>query len=131
MQGILMQIASCEAQLEDLGLSNKVLWEKAAGNLDPDAPPGASNKRARKCFQKTVRKAIVSRLGVNSEARMCFKLDRWHLSGLPGVTARRFLRALFVVKGHMPPRVGAAVLRTAWNGWCSSRRFQRSGHCLF
>ena len=73
----------------------------------------------------------MARLQVNYVARMRFKLDRWNLSGFPGNTANRFLRALEVVKARMPPKVGAAVLRAAWNGWCTSRRFQQRGRCLF
>ena len=30
-----------------------------------------------------------------------------------------------------PPRVLAAMLRTWFNGWCTSRRFQRHGTCIF
>ena len=31
----------------------------------------------------------------------------------------------------LPPRVGAASLRTAWNGWCTNKRFQGRGSCVF
>ena len=81
--------------------------------------------------EKTIRKELVKKLAVNSVTRMRFKLERWHLSGLPGLTATRFLRALGDIKNKLPPKVGAAVLRASWNGWCTSRRFQKHGQCMF
>ena len=69
--------------------------------------------------------------GLHHIARMRCKLSRWNLQGLPGPTTSRFLKALKVVKKHLPPKVSSAVLRCAWNGWCTERRFQGSGRCLF
>ena len=85
----------------------------------------------RKNFQKTVRKALDSKLQVNPVSRMRWKLDRWSLRGFPRITAERYLRALELVKALLPPRVGAASLRIAWNGWCTRRRYQERGPCLF
>ena len=96
-----------------------------------EEPPPARAKRVRKHFQKTVRKALDSKIQVKAGSRMRWKLDRWNLCGFPGITAERYLRALEVVKAWLPPRVGAASLRTAWNGWCTRRRFQQYGPCLF
>ena len=36
-----------------------------------------------------------------------------------------------VLRGHAPPRLSAAVLSTLLNRWCTERRFQREGPCLF
>jgi hypothetical protein len=129
--GILKQMRDSEAQLGEYGLSPSGLWELARGGTDPEDDRGPRNKMARKCFQKTIRKELVKKLEVNKVARMRFKLERWNLSGFPGLTASRFLCALEVVKTNLPPKVGAAVLRTAWNGWCTSRRFQQHGRCVF
>ena len=63
--------------------------------------------------------------------QMRLKLERWYLSGQQEYTTTNYFRALKVVKERLPPRVGAACLRTAWNGWCTSRRFQQSGRCVF
>ena len=87
--------------------------------------------RAKRSLQKTIRKELIKKSTINSEARMRHKLERWKLSGFPGRTSSRFLRALELVKARLPPKVGAAVLRTAWNGWCTARRFQKQGKCLF
>ena len=62
---------------------------------------------------------------------MRLKLDRWNLAGLPGRTAERFIRALELVRDLLPPRIGAACLRTAWNGWCTQKRYQGIGACMF
>jgi hypothetical protein len=129
--GILQQMRDSEAQLGEYGLSSSGLWELARGGTDPGEDRDPRNKMARKCFQKTIRRELVKKLEVNKVARMRFKLERCNLSGFPGLTASRFLCALEVVKANLPPKVGAAVLRTAWNGWCTSRRFQQHGKCVF
>ena len=71
------------------------------------------------------------RFELNPITRMRFKLERWNLCGFPGRTAERFVRALGCLKDNLPPRVCAAVLRTCWNGWCTKRRFQKLGPCVF
>ena len=53
------------------------------------------------------------------------KLQRWELPGLPRVIADRFERNLARLRYLVPPRVVAAVFSTAWNRWCTARRFQQ------
>ncbi len=62
---------------------------------------------------------------------MRHKLERFNFSGLQALTASRCVRALTILKELVNPRVSAAVLRTLFNGWCTSHRFQGSGNCLF
>ena len=50
--------------------------------------------------------------------------------GLPLRVARRTLRHLHRLKSLAPPRLSAAVLSTAWNRWCTERRFGRHGPCV-
>ena len=52
------------------------------------------------------------------------KLARWRLPGTPRVQGERFQRFLYQLKSKATPRVQAAVLKTAWNGWGTCRRFQ-------
>ena len=61
---------------------------------------------------------------------MRHKLDRYVLSGLPGVTAPRMARMMQFLQAAVNPRVAAAVLRTLWNGWTTEHRFQGSGTCV-
>ena len=82
-------------------------------------------------FQKVVTKELKRTTAINKVSRMRFKLERWALGGRPGDTASRFLRAQEVIKQYLPPKVSSAVLRASWNGWCTERRFQRHGTCVF
>jgi hypothetical protein len=59
------------------------------------------------------------------------RLQRWRLPLFPRIRAMRALRVLVRLRRLVPPRVLAAVLRTWFNGWCTKRRFQGKGECLF
>jgi hypothetical protein len=50
---------------------------------------------------------------------------------LPPRAAENFLHNLEVIHSKAKPRVAAAVWKTLWNGWCTSRRFQTEGRCIF
>ncbi len=116
--------------LEDQGLSSATLQEMAAGQLDPEEDRGTRFRRIRKKFQRITRVAIDDKTFIDPTERMRHKLDRFNLSGLPGLTASRCVRALYILKSLVAPRVSAAVLRTMWNGWTTSHRFQGSGSCV-
>ena len=124
-------MAQALSHIQSLGLSIQELKNKAAGPPDEDDPPLFRAKKMRRCFQKTVSKELTSQVKVHPASRMRHKLDRWNLTGFPGPTAARYLRSLQVLKRLLPPRVAAASLRTAWNGWCTHRRFQQHGACRF
>ena len=51
----------------------------------------------------------------------------------PRLVADRFLRRIARLAGLVPPRVVAATFSTAWNRWCTARRFQKRdnacNHC--
>ena len=130
-QGIIRSMHGGLIEAGDRGISIEQLKEKAAGPSEEEEQQGRRYKRMKKMFQKTCSKELDARLQSNPSARMRFKLERWELAGLPGITADRFPRALDDVRRYLPPRVGAAVLKTAWNGWCTRRRFQLHGRCVF
>ena len=130
--GIINDMAYSQAQLQLAGFTIGDLKDKAAGRKEDDEEPArARYKRMKKNFQRTVRTELDKKFQPEPVSRIRWKLDRWNLSGFPGRTAERFLNALNVLKSLLPPRVGAAALRSAWNGWCTDRRFQGSGPCLF
>jgi len=129
--GIVRNIAAAEDVVARAGLSVAALKEKARGPVDSEEPAAKSNKRMKKRFQRTVTKELGKCITINKVARMRFKLERWALGGRPGDTASCFLRALGVVKRYLPPKVASSVLRVAWNGWCTRRRFQGRGPCRF
>ena len=59
------------------------------------------------------------------------RIERWVLPGPPLRVARRVLRHLAALRDCAPPRMAAAALSTLWNRWCTERRFQRIGPCVF
>ena len=59
------------------------------------------------------------------------RLDRWPLLTLPGRRVGKVRRVLNVLSRLTTPRVQAAYLRMVCNGWCTKRRFQHGGFCLF
>ena len=103
----------------------------AAGQGDPEEAANSKAKRIRKNFQKTLTKELKKKVKIDQVSRARFKLARWNLGGYPGKTASRFIKAMERIKSLVPPKVCAAVLRTAWNGWCTARRFQGHGLCVF
>ena len=54
------------------------------------------------------------------------KLARWRLPGFPHRQADALLTTLAALRSYTPPRVRAALLSTAFNRWCTDRRFQVS-----
>ena len=63
--------------------------------------------------------------------RLRAKMKRWPSDLVPRVRADR-ARSLLIRLGRLVrPRVLSAVWRTLWNAWCTQRRFQKEGGCLF
>ncbi len=59
------------------------------------------------------------------------RLDRWTLDTLPGHRVQRAVMVLGVLQRKTTPRVQASYLRSICDGWCTRRRFQDRGDCLF
>ena len=59
------------------------------------------------------------------------RLDRWQIPTLPGHRVERFRQHMLRLGRLVAPRVQAAVLRTALNGWTTARRFQGVAPCCF
>ena len=77
-------------------------------------------------FQKEVYLRLMHAKRPIGEDRFRKRLARWDLPGVPLHVARRSLRQLNEVSTMVPPRISAAILSTAWNRWCTSRRFQNA-----
>jgi hypothetical protein len=101
---------------------------------------GANTPRPHSCGQAKrlahgVQKAARSALALSQPSaagpRLRSKLERWTLPLFPRLRATRAELVTGRLKKLVPPRVLAAVLRTWYNGWCSKRRFQGKGLCLF
>ena len=58
------------------------------------------------------------------------RLDRWKVEILPGHRCDMFVRNSRCLGKLVPPRVMAATLRAATNGWITARRMQKAGVCV-
>ena len=78
---------------------------------------------ARRSFQRAAVAALPSGRRAWLEVRARHKLERWNVAEYPRIRAQRWLDGLRRLASAVPPRVLAAVWRTAWNGWMTHRRF--------
>ena len=91
--------------------------------------------KIRKGFQRTTRAALqpLQHSGMAQDMRR--KVERWRTPQFPRVHAQRAVRALQALRTLVPPRVIAALIRSLWNGWVTSRRMQKATHdaggCIF
>ena len=82
-------------------------------------------------MQRAARSALARSTRTYPEARLRGKLERWQLPLFPRLRAQRAAQIVPRLRRLVPPRVVAAVLRTWFNGWCTRRRFQQNGRCIF
>jgi hypothetical protein len=105
--------------------------EEDLGSAAPRPHTRAQTKRLQRGVQRAARTSLSLVRQVNPEPRLRSKLERWRLPLFPRIRAMRAIRVLGRLRRLVPPRVLAAVLRTWYNGWCTKRRFQGKGECLF
>ena len=93
--------------------------------------PSATASVRRKLYQKTAYAMLLPVQSDNPENRMRHKLTRLNLSDPIGNVTRRALRRLSNAFRLTTPRVAIILFRSLWNGWCTARRFQEEGSCVF
>ena len=93
----------------------------------------AQTRRARGSVQKCARVLLSTRSASNLQKRLRHKLSRWQLPIFERIRVTRAMQVISRLAKTVPPRVQSAILRTWYNGWCTSRRFQRldGGTCMF
>lgn len=103
-------------------------------SLGASAPQPHTRQQARRIrggTQRASRATLVLRCPAAAAERMRHKLERWRLPLFPRIQAARAMTVLARLRRLVPPRVTAAVLRTWYNGWCTTRRFQSHSPCRF
>ncbi|CAE8623190.1 unnamed protein product [Polarella glacialis] len=87
----------------------------------------------RKSFQKeaTIQLLIKGPDSYDVEFGLRCRFCRWQLQLSPRIAAVRSISLFRRLAKLVKPRVWAAVLRTHLNGWCTQRRFQQIGVCIF
>ena len=112
------------------GVSALAVRQHAAGSSE--VPLTSQQERtAKRRFQHSAGKLQQACHRRFPEQRMRQKLERIDMPLFPRVRASRAVAMLSRLASLGPPRVAAAVLRTLWSGWCTSRRFGRRSTCLF
>ena len=101
------------------------LQRRASSGFVP--PTSSSPEQATKTYQRRIYDlALASRLlGPFNLVRARARLARWPVPVELGLCPIRLQRNLEAICDLVPPRVLTAVWRTAWNGWCTTRRFQQ------
>ena len=88
--------------------------------------------KVRKEMQKSAyREPLSSKMLQPTEWRMRKKMERWCIDAIyPGKLARLLTHRMGHLHSLVSPRVIAAMIRTWFNGWCTTRRFQGTGRCM-
>ena len=105
--------------------------ETELGAARPRPHTQAQTRRIDRAVQQAARGALTQVLRSHPERRLRHKLARWQLPVFPRIRAMRAARIVPRLRRLVAPRVLAAVLRTWYNGWCTRRRFQGRGRCVF
>ena len=88
-------------------------------------------KRLHSGVQRASRTRLEKAKCFDAEGRLRHRLERWAIPLFPRLRAIRALAVAQRLQKLVPPRVRAAIARTWMNGWCTKRRFQTTGPCLF
>jgi hypothetical protein len=123
-------LALAESEALALGVSCKGI----IGTLKDRAPKrGDARIYIRGNFQREAYTQISNsrRFWMNVEERHRTKQSRWKLVLPPRIAASRATGMFKRLSALVSPRVVATVARTHWNGWCTKRRFQLVGPCVF
>ena len=64
------------------------------------------------------------------DERIRNKLERWQLPGRPATNTSRARKMINAAFKFTAPRVAYAYFSMLWNGWTTSRRFQRRDKCV-
>jgi hypothetical protein len=105
--------------------------EAALQGAAPQPLTRTQAKRLHSGVQRMTRARLDGFTGPMAEGRLRRKLERWPVPLFPRLRASRAIAVVQRLRRLAPPRVLAALSRTWFNGWCTARRFQREGNCLF
>jgi hypothetical protein len=91
----------------------------------------AQDHRLRHGVQRAARRVLGAPRRQAVEVRLRTKLARWPMTLFPRLRAARAAAAAARLRRLVAPQVLSAATRLWMNGWCSRRRFQGYGPCIF
>ena len=95
--------------------------------------PNPRSNSAKIAFQKEAYKQLLQKGPdkLNIEWRLRERLGRWQVQLAPRIVACRSMVLLKRIAKLVAPRVWVVVFKTLYNAWCTKRRFQEQGCCVF
>ena len=121
-QAFVLQLDAARRSFEARGLSPPRVARATGVN---------GSDRQRRVWQQTCVRLITPDRAPELRAFLQTRLSRWE-SGLSVQTmVDRVLTTLPAVARTCPPRALAVCIRSLWNGWVTSRRFQARSACYF
>ena len=105
--------------------------ESGLGVAGPRPHTRAQAHRIDGGVQRAARGALTKVFRAQPEQRLRRKLARWQLPVFPRIRAMRAACIIPRLRRLVPPKVLAALLRCRYKGWCTKRRFQGRGRCVF
>ena len=91
----------------------------------------ANAKTIKKAFQRTAYDMLLRQQSNNAENRIRHKLERWRIPTPVSLLSRRAYDRLQRAFSLVAPRVAVVLFSSMWNRWCTARRFQEEGSCIF
>ena len=127
-------MATCSARgVSAAAVERRILRCNAGGRVERPLTR-AQARLVQRSFQRVAGSMLPRPRVVDLEPRIRHKLDRWQVDVWPRHRVAHCLTFLSALRNKVPPRVWAAVWRSLWNGWATSRRTQgRHGlpGCMF
>jgi hypothetical protein len=121
--------------VESWGVPPKPLWNSlltAAAREDrthEEAVRSAARQFQHKLYSLLVQKTPAFPCPAD---RIRQKFERWKFGHLyPAELSRLMAARIPSLRGKVTPRVLSALFKTWWNGWTTSKRFQKNEACLF
>ena len=81
--------------------------------------------------QRTAYDLLLQSQPDNAVNRIRHKIERWKMPDPISLLARRALDRLQRAFTLAAPRVAVVLFGSYWNRWCTARRFQEEGTCVF
>ena len=108
---------------------SKLDIEKIIAKGEPRPWRRCTERRVKSRFQATCREMLEKR-PTGYHEKMCRELRKWNLPVYDRTVTDRAFRLLDHIKGDVPPRATAALLRSWWDGWTTSARMHEPGGIL-
>ena len=109
-------------------------WGVAIDNVDKHINkqvPSADLRRRKHLSQRASYDVLLKVIGFDSEDQIMTKINRRKCPDPAGRVARRAENRLQSAFSLVSPRVAIVFFGTLWNRWCTARRFQEEGACIF